>query len=246
MSTKCGWPDGVDLIVLDETDSTMAEARRRAHDLTQPTWIMAHLQTAAQGRRGRPWVSDAGNLAATLVYRPPGTLDEIALRSFVAALALYDALAQVVNVDRLALKWPNDVLLDEAKVAGILLEAIGGPDAPHLAVGIGVNLARAPRADDIEPGAVRAKSLNGAVSADAFLTDLAAAFARHDATLNTFGFDPIRRIWLSHAARLGHAITARTGSETIEGIFQTIDAAGHLVLETRTGTRAIPAADVYF
>lgn len=224
----------------------MAEARRRAHLLAAPTWIMARRQSAAQGRRGRPWVGSNGNLAATLIYRPDGSLDQVALRSFVAALALFDALGQHVDPDRLTLKWPNDVLLDDAKIAGILLEAIGGLDAPSLCVGIGVNLANAPAPDQVEPGAVPPIALGGAVTPEAFLATLASAYARHDQTFRDMGFAPIRRLWLQHAARLGQRLTARSGAETIDGIFQTIDAAGHLVLETATGQRTIAAADVYF
>ncbi|MEL7105589.1 MAG: biotin--[acetyl-CoA-carboxylase] ligase [Pseudomonadota bacterium] len=246
MSTKTDWPQGVDRIILDQTDSTMAEARRRADTLAAPTWIMARRQTAARGRRGRPWVEPTGNLAATLVYRPTGTLDQLALRSFVAALALYDALARAVAPDRLSLKWPNDVLLDEAKVAGILLEAIGGPDAPALAVGIGVNLAQAPTPEQVEPGAVAPIGLGAGIGPDDLLCDLAAAYDRHERAICDFGFEQIRKLWLSRAARLGQPMIARTGAETIEGVFETIDAAGHLVLHTPTGARVIPAADVYF
>ena len=128
------WPEGTDRIVLDETDSTMAEAARRAGDLARPTWIMAHKQTAARGRRGKRWENPAGNFAATFVFRPEGAAGVAALRSFSAANALFEALALSVDRDRLTLKWPNDVLLDGRKLAGILLEG----DGTHLAIGIGV------------------------------------------------------------------------------------------------------------
>ena len=114
------WPEGVARHVLAEVDSTNSEAARLAPQLTQPTWIMAHRQTAARGRRGRAWISPEGNFAATLVMRPGGEPAAAALRSFVAALALADALALVVGPGAvIALKWPNDVLLNGGKVAGI-------------------------------------------------------------------------------------------------------------------------------
>src|SRR4051812_26652041 len=145
------WPTGVAREILAETDSTNAEAlRRAAAGATGPLWILARRQTAARGRRGRPWSMAPGNFAATLLDRPPGGL---ALRSFVAALALHDAMISITGRPALfALKGPNDVLLAGGKLAGILLES--GP-AGTLAVGIGVNLAEGPDPATLEPGAAQ-------------------------------------------------------------------------------------------
>ncbi|MDJ0824874.1 MAG: biotin--[acetyl-CoA-carboxylase] ligase [Rhodobacter sp.] len=241
------WPDGYDRIVLDATDSTMAEAARRAPDLAGPTWILALHQTAARGRRGRVWVNPPGNFAATLVMRPTEPPDRIALRSFVAALALFDAFTAVAGDDApFALKWPNDVLLQGGKVAGVLLEN----HPPHLSIGVGVNLADAPSADAVEPEAARPVALapeTGArVGPEDFLAVLAAAYAAWETRFTTYGFAPIREAWLARAAKLGQPITARTGAETIAGLFETVDNSGALVLNTAKGRRAIPAADVYF
>ncbi|MBQ1204111.1 MAG: biotin--[Loktanella sp.] len=111
------WPAGYGRVVLDTVDSTMAEAARRAALIDQPTWIMAHHQTAARGRRGRAWQSPAGNLNATLIFKPDASAAEAARRSFLAANALYAALAIYVPAEKLSLKWPNDVLLSGGKVA---------------------------------------------------------------------------------------------------------------------------------
>ncbi len=238
--------------VLAEVDSTNSEAARLAPRLTQPTWILARRQTAARGRRGRAWAAPEGNFFATLVMRPSGDPVAAAQRSFVAALALADALGAAVGpAARLSLKWPNDVLLNGGKVAGILLESAGrGAGVSHLAVGIGVNLIAAPPAAAVEPGAARPVSVMGEtgvrLAPEALLDLLAPAFARWDAQLSTWGFAPLRTAWLARAARLGQPITARTMTETIEGRFETIDEAGALVLRTAAGPRAIPAADIYF
>lgn len=239
--------------VLAEVDSTNAEAARMARaGLCQPTWIMARRQTAARGRRGRVWLSPEGNLAATLVYRPAGDAVAAAQRSFVAALALADALRLACGpAARLSLKWPNDVLLNGGKVAGILLESLGTRGAvDHLAIGIGVNLAVAPLPDTVEPGAVLPVSVAGetamTVSPDDFLTLLAASFARREAQMVSYGFGPIRTAWLADAARLGQAITARTGTEAIAGTFEGISHDGALILDTASGRRQIPAADIHF
>ncbi|WP_400087707.1 biotin--[acetyl-CoA-carboxylase] ligase [Yoonia sp. R78084] len=235
--------------MLDTVDSTMTEAARRAPDITRPTWIMAKHQTAARGRRGRAWIVPEGNLNATLIFRPEATPAEAAKRSFLAANALYQALSIYVSADKLALKWPNDVLLSGGKVAGILLESSGsGPFVNWLSIGIGVNLKHTP--EGIEGAAFAPTSLAEAggdlVSPQDFLATLADAYATQEAKLMRLGFDRIRDEWLSKAARLGEVITARTGREDVTGIFDSIDRDGNLVLITGTGPRAIPAADIFF
>ena len=246
------WPEGVGRRVLASTDSTMAEAARVAPDLAGPEWILAREQTAARGRRGRQWVQPKGNFSASLVMRPEGAPGDAALRSFVAALALREALvAATGREDLITLKWPNDVLLNGGKIAGILLESLGTAGGiNHLVIGIGVNLLAAPAPAELEAHAVPPVSLKGEtgvhVTPEAFLDLLAPAFARYEAQLATYGFGPIRTAWLAHAARLGEVITARTGHEAIIGTFQTVDDDGQLVLETAKGPRRIPAAEIHF
>ncbi|MGP6085503.1 biotin--[acetyl-CoA-carboxylase] ligase [Antarctobacter jejuensis] len=244
------WPEGYARRVLAEVDSTNAEAARIASGLSGPEWILGLRQTAARGRRGRAWVNSEGNFAATLVMRPTETPDKVALRSFVASLALYDALETVTGTAvGLSLKWPNDVLLNGGKLAGILLESIGGPGG-HLAIGIGVNLLVAPDPTQVEEGAVPPVALLSEtgvrVTPETFLDALAAAYARYEASFGTYGVDPIRSLWLSRAARLGETITARTAREEITGVFETVDATGQLVLKTPKGRVTIAAADVFF
>ncbi len=230
----------------------MAEAARIADTLTGPEWILAHEQTAGHGRRGRAWISPQGNFSATLVMRPVEPAAQVALRSFVAALALFDAFATVTGrTDPFSLKWPNDVLLNGGKVAGILLESTGQAGrTAHLAIGIGVNLLAAPPADMVEAGAARPVSLLDEtgleVTPEDFLDLLAPAYAGWEAQFVSLGFAPIREAWLARAARLGERVTARTGSETLDGRFETVDAEGNLVLSTASGRRAIPAAEVFF
>ncbi|TMV08003.1 biotin--[acetyl-CoA-carboxylase] ligase [Ruegeria sediminis] len=246
------WPQGYGLHILQEVDSTLNEAARIAPQARGPVWIMAHHQTAARGRRGRAWANPKGNLAATLLLRPDAAPKRAALRSFVAALALFDACVAVTGrADGLSLKWPNDVLLNGGKLAGILLESTGqGRGISHLAIGIGVNLVEAPRPAVVEPNAVRPVSLlseTGAqVEAEDFLTELAAAYAHYETQFVTYGFEPIRTAWLGRAARLGEVITARTATSETVGTFETVDADGNLVLNTAKGRVGIPAADVYF
>ena len=243
---------GAGRIALPEIDSTNAEGFRRAEGLPGPTWILAGVQTAGRGRRARPWSSPQGNFHGTLVLKPTEPPETVALRSFAAALALRDALVTVTGLPAsFSLKWPNDVLCNGGKLAGILLESagLGGPK-PVLCIGIGVNLIAAPDPSLVEAGAVPPVSLlqetGLRITPAAFLDALAPAYARWDATFIAEGFAPLRSAWLSHAARLGEPIRARTGAETREGVFETIDVQGNLILRMSHGPVAIPAAEVFF
>ncbi len=246
------WPLGVGRQVLPTTDSTMAEAARQARDLSAPTWILARTQTAARGRRGRAWSMPEGNFAASLILHPKEPPAQVALRSFVAALALQEAfVAATGRPEAFALKWPNDVLLNGGKVAGILLESLGPPgQVQHLIIGIGVNLASAPGPTEVEPGAVPPVSLAAdtgiRIMPEAFLDLLAPAYDRYETQFQQFGFAPIRTAWLQTAARLGHPVTARMAHDSVTGTFKDVDLDGNLILQTATGPRRIAAAEVFF
>lgn len=246
MSADPLWPAGYGRLILPEVDSTNAEALRRAPDLAGPLWILARRQTAGRGRRGRDWSDPPGNFAATLAVRLPDPPARLALRSFVAALALHDALEGLTGLGpALALKWPNDLLLNGGKLSGILLESAG---QGVLALGIGVNLRHAPPpAPEAAhpPVALRAET-GFDITPEVLLAHLAVAYAEWEHRLTTWGFGPLRTAFLARAARLGGTLTARTLAETITGTFETIDDTGALVLATAQGRRTIPAADIYF
>ena len=249
-----GWPAATGLHRHARIDSTNAEAARlAAAGARGPLWIVAARQTAGRGRQGRAWDSPNGNLFATCLSHPKGPPAQVALMSFAAALALHEALSALAPealAGRLTLKWPNDLLLDGAKLAGILLESAGGQaGVAYLAVGMGVNLAHAPVQTD--PGVLPATSLAAALGhapdPEAVLPVLARALAHWHTRLEGEGFAPLRAAWLSRAARLGQPIRARTGTREVHGVFETIDETGALVLALSDGARlAIPAAEVFF
>lgn len=246
------WPEGVERHLLDSVDSTNAFATRLLPGLSGPAWVIAGEQTAGRGRRGRPWSSVRGNFYGSLIFTPGGSPDQAALRSFTAALALYDACVALTGVpEAFALKWPNDVLLNGGKLAGILLESAGaGGQVGHLVIGIGVNLISAPPLTSVEPGAVQPVSLWGEtgqrVTPELFGRHLAASFAHWEAQFQAGGFAPLREAWLARAARLGEPVRARTGSTERRGIFETIDETGALVLNIDGRRETIPAAEVFF
>jgi BirA family biotin operon repressor/biotin-[acetyl-CoA-carboxylase] ligase len=240
------WPQGYGLRRYEEIDSTNEEARRLiAAGEIGPVWLMARRQTAGRGRRGRAWESAGGNLAATLLLRPGKPQAEWAELSFAAAIAAADMAAVLAPEARIALKWPNDVLADGKKLAGILLETGNGPK-PALAIGIGVNLAHHP--DGTEFPATSLAALGADVpSADDALSLLAAGFAGWYEVWRAEGFAPVRDAWLARAAGLGTRIRARLATGERSGMFEGIDERGALLLNEGPGrTSTLPAADIFF
>ena len=239
------------MLRLDAVDSTNAEARRRAEaGQTGPLWITARRQTAGRGRRGRAWETGAGNLAATLLTttaRPPV---EAAQLAFVTALAVADlALAQVPDA-LVRVKWPNDVLVAGAKVAGVLIESGSRGDGwLWLAIGVGVNLKTTPRETD-RPAAAMAEHLRADVAAplspDQALEVLARAFDEWLSLWEAQGFAPIRAAW-SARAELRRPCVARLDHEAVEGVAEALDDDGALRLRLADGAvRRITAGDVFF
>lgn len=229
----------------------MSQARRLAGDVSGPTWISAKRQTAARGRRGRGWETPEGNLSATLLLKPAGQSEAAALRSFVAALAVYEAcLTLTGRTEAFALKWPNDVMMNGGKLAGILLESSGqGAALDWLSIGIGVNLAHAPEVGALEGRALEPVALSALgvdITPEDFLLHLACAFAQWETRFTSYGFAPIRLAWLARAAHLGQPIVARTMTCEFEGTFETVNEVGNLVLRTAKGREVIPAADIFF
>jgi BirA family biotin operon repressor/biotin-[acetyl-CoA-carboxylase] ligase len=236
------WPQGYRAIRYDELDSTNSQARRLAEGGEQgPLWISAARQTAGRGRRGRVWTSGEGNLAATLLLRPEAPASVTGQLSFVAALAAAETTAHFAPSAVITVKWPNDVLAEGKKLAGLLLE--GGPG--WLAIGIGINLASFPDGTEF-PATSLAQLGIAPPTAEEALTVLAARFAHWYDVWMKDGFEPIRSAWLVRAAGLGAPIRARLPNETREGVFEGIDQSGALLLNEQGSVRAIAAGEVFF
>jgi BirA family biotin operon repressor/biotin-[acetyl-CoA-carboxylase] ligase len=233
-------------IAYDTLGSTNAEALALARAGERgPLWITAQRQDAGRGRRGNAWVSPPGNLYATLLLSEPSPPQSAPQLSFVAALALHDALSE--GAPRLGpalrVKWPNDLLVGPAKLAGILIE---GESEPAFAVGIGfgVNCVSHPAAtaypatDLAAAGAVLPPQTLHAALAQAMARRLT-QWARGD------GFAAIRDDWLKRAAGLGETIRVRLPARELSGRFAGLDEAGRLQLEQPDGLLAVSAGDVF-
>lgn len=234
-----------------QIDSTNAEARRLAEKGdTGPLWITAKVQTAGRGRRGRDWVSDSGNLFVTHLLALPVNHATAAQLSFVTALAVHDASKLLLENDKaLSLKWPNDVLLDGKKLAGILLETLPETETGmiNLAIGCGVNLDHAP-AETSYPATWLNAHRQTPVSPEAFLPLLVNKMSNWmDVWQIGTRFDRIAKAWQERASHVGKTITLQTAGNAVTGRFLRLADNGALVLELPDKTQQqFHAGDVSF
>ncbi|GAB4072466.1 biotin--[acetyl-CoA-carboxylase] ligase [Ancylobacter sonchi] len=241
------------VVRFDEIGSTNQEALARATgagagSVLAPCWFVATRQSAGRGRRGRPWDSRPGNLYASLLLVDPAPPVRQPELCFVAALALYDAVRAVTGIDplRIGVKWPNDVLIDGGKLAGILLEGTMTADGRGATViGFGVNCARSP--EDTPYPTVSLASAGFPTEPDSLLAALDAAMLDRLAQWDRGeGFPRTRESWLRCAFGLGRAVTVRLQGRETEGIFEALDFSGALVLRRPDGVReTIRAGDIF-
>ncbi|MDR6870261.1 BirA family biotin operon repressor/biotin-[acetyl-CoA-carboxylase] ligase [Bosea sp. BE125] len=239
---------GYRLIVRDEVGSTMEEARRALDQGDAgKLWIVARSQNAGRGRHGRQWGSPPGNLYVSLLLTAPCEPALAPQLGFVAGLALHDAAAAVTGLTPpdLALKWPNDLLIERAKTAGLLLEGESRAGRLNVIIGFGVNIASCAQGTPYPASFL--KQHRPTASIEAMLTALSEAWvARFSAWQQPGGFGPTRAAWLERAAFLGETITIRLPEGPLEGRFTGLDPSGRLEMETTMGRRAIDAGDLFF
>jgi BirA family biotin operon repressor/biotin-[acetyl-CoA-carboxylase] ligase len=232
-------PDGWTLVALQSVGSTNDEAARLAdRGAAEGTVVWAREQIGGRGRRGRRWASPVGNLYSSTILRPDCPAQRATELGFVATLAVADIVppSRAVRV-----KWPNDVLVDGGKVAGILPESAIGQDGKteHVVMGIGVNVGFAP---DLPEMRYRAAMLGGTV--ERALEKLTAALATRLAQWRQNGFETVRADWLAKAGPIGLDVDVKLGEELVRGRFAGIDGDGALLLETPAGPRKIVAGEL--
>jgi BirA family biotin operon repressor/biotin-[acetyl-CoA-carboxylase] ligase len=214
---------------------------------TRPLWIVARRQTAGRGRRGNAWISPPGNLYATLLLVDPAPPRQAPELSFVAALAVYDAIGERAPAvaDSLALKWPNDVLCDGKKLAGILLEGRMSRDMMAVAIGMGVNCLHHPPQTTYP--ATDLAAAGAQVSADGLFAALSAAMLRRLAQWRSgAGFSGVRADWLGRAAGIGETIRVRLPDRELVGRGEGLDREGCLLLRLADGSLEVIAAGEVF
>jgi BirA family biotin operon repressor/biotin-[acetyl-CoA-carboxylase] ligase len=244
---------GYGLRSYETVGSTNDEARDAAmRGEAGPLWFVAGEQTSGRGRHGRVWVSPPGNLHATLLLVDPAPAAEASRIGFVAGLALYDAVAELTGLrpPRLALKWPNDLLVDGAKVAGILLEGLSLPGGGlAVLVGMGVNVVAAPTDTPYPARALHAVSpdLDREILFVALANAFAARFEDWQAARAAIdGFEATRRAWTARAMGVGERVTVRLPGGPRSGQYAGIDVSGRLELLTESGVERFDAGDLFF
>ncbi len=243
-----GLPEGFRLHHYATIGSTNDEAKALARaGAPDGTLVWAGEQTAGHGRRGRVWLSPPGNLYLSLVLRPDAAPSRAAQLGFVAALGLGDALAALTGPAlRLRYKWPNDLLANGKKLAGILLESeTSATDrVDFVVVGIGANILSAPVDVEFPATSLAAEGIAGITPA-VLLEGFARHFAGWARRWGEEGFAPVRAAWLARASGLGEGVRVRLERSTLFGRFLDLDDDGALVLDAAEGRRRIAAGDVF-
>ncbi len=236
------------LLSFDTLDSTNEEGKRLARaGGGHGAVIWAKKQTSGKGRMGRNWISADGNLFVSVLLQPEKPLTECSQLSFVSAVAVIDALeALIPKGDALSCKWPNDILLGDRKLGGILLESFHAPDTGNwVVVGVGINVDSFPPRTEFPATCLKDAGVE-LVSAKIILSRFIHHFIERYNEWNTSGFTPIRKRWSQSAWGIGQKLCARLPDEEMEGIAEGIDMQGALILKMSDGkTRHILAADVF-
>ena len=213
--------------------------KAKAPDIGSAIWFTTDQQTDGRGRQGRIWQSGQGNLTASLLLALPKDTKDLHLLSFVAAIALHETLMEMLgsNGAELALKWPNDLLLKGAKLAGILLETQFLPDKSQtVVIGFGVNVNSAPKG---MPYPVTAISKHcGPVSAQDVFLALSASW-HNSFSLWDYGLGNAKVLsrWRKSAYAIGELVQVNHSGKDISGTFCDIDQQGRLIIETATGEK---------
>lgn len=231
-------PPGCRLVRLGKITSSNDEAKRLAAEgAADGTLVWAREQTGGRGRRGRTWSSPPGNLYISVVLRPDCPALEAQQLGFAGALAAADTIAAFLPAARrITLKWPNDVLVDGAKICGMLMEsslAGGQTSLDWLVLGMGMNLAHCP--DDTPYPATSLAAAGGAATPVAALAVLAQRLMHWRQRWRQDGFAPLRAAWLDRAQGLGEEIEVRSGEQSLRGRFSGLDADGALLLDQGAG-----------
>jgi BirA family biotin operon repressor/biotin-[acetyl-CoA-carboxylase] ligase len=225
---------------LDQIGSTNDEARRMANEgAPNGTVVHADEQTAGRGRLAHRWFSPPGNLYLSVVLRTDLPAARTSELSFLASLAVADTVeALLPRQTRTLLKWPNDVLVNGAKIAGILLE-----QTENAAImGIGLNVLQAPASSAYKATTVVANG--GIASVDGARDILLDRLGRQLSAWRANGFGPIRDQWLGRSYPIGAAIRANAGGQPVAGEFAGLDLDGALLLDTPNGRQRIIAGDI--
>lgn len=231
------WQKKYKLLVFDEIDSTSSEAIRMAKTCPDGNYvILAKNQTKSRGRNSKIWHSSLGNLHVSILLNHKINLSYIPLLSFVMAIVVYKTINSLtaISENSIKLKWPNDVLINDKKVSGILLESISINDNNHLIIGVGINVKGSSL--NIDQLATNLSDENIEVKDLEYLLELLMInFEKYFSRWKQEGFSKIRQYWLKRAYKLGKTVTVNDGNTKISGIFKDIDENGSIRIQLASG-----------
>lgn len=235
------------IIKKDVVTSTNDELRQLAKEGAKSmTFLTAKQQTAGKGRHGRQWQSDAGNLFASVLLRgvPLAKLHEVV---YVAALAMLETVESYLLDNEIALKWPNDILVDGKKIGGILVETeLQNGELQFAVVGMGLNVASSPKIDGVAATSMR--ELGSEQELADVVELLAEAFVEYVETWLSLdeggGFERIANLWLQNAAYIDEEISVKLPQGQVTGIFRGINEKGEMLLEQNGVEKAYSSAEI--
>lgn len=243
-------PAGTDAFFVAECGSTNNLATEAGHHgMTGPTWYVAGKQTAGRGRRGREWTSEAGNLFCSYLFKPKEECETITALPFIVALAVRDTLIALgCHPEQIKCKWPNDVLVDERKISGILIEssASSGKKPDFIVIGIGINLTHKPDNSMFPAASLQDTIGSGQLIPDKAFKQLAANL--HQRLDNWSGSDMSALVdeWSSCAWGIGARREIRTHNEAFHATVIGLGPDGGLNLRLDDGTsKRLYAGDVF-
>ncbi len=243
-----------DVIWLNSVDSTNEEAKRRIKDFSKPTWIISKKQSNGKGRNGNIWFSSEGNFSGSLVFFPNVERSQLHLYGFFWGVALYNTLKKILKDGTdIRLKWPNDLLIENGKVAGILLESVytNKKNTVGLIIGVGVNLNTVPsfamNSDLKHISQCVANFTNEKINLVSFFGTFNRELIKLEAYIEEKKIRTILKLWQTRSYDRG-AIIKFSGKkgEIKSGIFLGLDEIGGLIVRESSGVKKIYSGDVYF
>lgn len=233
------WFKKYNLLIFDEVDSTNLEARRLVeHNIAGNFVIVSSKQSKGRGSYSRSWVSLEGNLHCSILLKTYSKISLISQLSFVTSLAIYDTINFFANSDcKISLKWPNDILVNGAKISGILLESILLPSSDivnYVIVGVGINIKNSP--DNLNRKTTSLfESFGVELSPDKVLDQFMNYFEKYYYKWQMEGFVKLRKIWLSRAQDVNQVVTLVSQNNRVSGTFLDIDVSGAIRLKLASG-----------
>ena len=245
-------PAGYRLFFYSTLHSTMDEAHRLAQaGAPSGTLVLAETQTKGRGRLGKSWASFPGNVHASCVLRTPLSYEKLTWLSFTVAVAAGHALLPFLkDADLLEYKWPNDILLANKKIGGLLIES--GPPSSNeqkpswVVIGLGMNIRGAPKNLDMPATSLCDEGVD--ISREDFLSFFCTEFQSLLALIEEEGFETVRLMWLSRAWGMGRVLSVEvTPGVSHQGVAHGITPQGALLLKKESGEKiAIPTGYVSF